>query len=461
MPRRAVDRPLLRWGAIAGDLLAAYLTLVAARAVRRHFPIPFTTSLLPEKNFRFTEFTILLTLAVQLLTLSLFGFYTARIRLSRGIGRLLVPAQAAQLLIFTALFFFTQYFYFPRTVLILYLLFDGVLLWVFRTLLHRATLASTRGRLLIVGGREQGRLLAEAITRHAWTGISLAAIAVTNPEGPGDTPAGYAVRTPEELAAVIEKTGSDFVLFAPEKASFRDLSIEHMALSGTASLWVLPSPYETLIGRLHLRPLGELPLLEVRTSAPQGAAAWAKRGLDIVVAAAGLVLFSPLLAFSAAAIGLFSGRPVFFRQERVGRGGRTFLLRKFRTMQQDAEAQSGAVLASRDDPRVTRIGRFLRATRIDEIPQLWNVLKGEMSLVGPRPERPEFAGKFEKEIPGYSLRLAVRPGLTGLAQISGEYETHAEIKLRYDLTYINSWSLGFDLLILLRTLPVVLTRRGI
>jgi lipopolysaccharide/colanic/teichoic acid biosynthesis glycosyltransferase len=130
-------------------------------------------------------------------------------------------------------------------------------------------------------------------------------------------------------------------------------------------------------------------------------------------------------------------------------------------MHEGAEVETGAVLATPDDPRVTAIGRALRGARLDEIPQLWNVLRGDMSLVGPRPERPEFADRFARTVPGYRLRQAARPGLTGLAQISGEYMSEPDIKLRYDLAYLNNWSFFLDLAILLRTLPVVLTRRGI
>jgi lipopolysaccharide/colanic/teichoic acid biosynthesis glycosyltransferase len=130
-------------------------------------------------------------------------------------------------------------------------------------------------------------------------------------------------------------------------------------------------------------------------------------------------------------------------------------------MHRGAEVETGAVLAVPDDPRVTAIGRALRSARIDEIPQLWNVVQGDMSLVGPRPERPEFAERFARKISGYTLRHAARPGLTGLAQVSGEYSTEPDIKLRYDLAYLNNWSIGLDLAILLRTLPVILTRRGI
>ena len=144
----------------------------------------------------------------------------------------------------------------------------------------------------------------------------------------------------------------------------------------------------------------------------------------------------------------------------MGRGGRLFVLWKFRTMRHDAERDTGEVLARRDDPRLTPLGATLRRYRLDELPQLWNVLAGTMSLVGPRPERPGFVARFRREIPGYSERLAVAPGLTGLAQISGEYLSSAENKLRYDLAYIANWSLWLDLSILLRTVKIVLTSRG-
>jgi len=172
------------------------------------------------------------------------------------------------------------------------------------------------------------------------------------------------------------------------------------------------------------------------------------------------VLLSPLLALAALAVRLESGGPVLFVQERLGLGCAPFRLVKFRSMRTDAEAASGPVLAEADDPRVTPVGRWLRRTRVDELPQLWNVLRGEMSLVGPRPERPEFAGEFLKEEPLYRHRFVVKPGLTGLAQIHGRYDTDYRQKLRYDLIYIGGMSLGADLRLLAATLRSVLTARG-
>jgi lipopolysaccharide/colanic/teichoic acid biosynthesis glycosyltransferase len=172
-------------------------------------------------------------------------------------------------------------------------------------------------------------------------------------------------------------------------------------------------------------------------------------------------VLAPVLGLAALFVTATSRGGVFYRQKRVGKDGRVFELWKLRTMRPGAEIESGAVLATPDDPRRTTVGKLLRSARVDEIPQLWNVLRGDMSLVGPRPERPEFTARFSETVAGWELRHAARPGLTGLAQISGDYASEPEIKLRYDLAYLNNWSLGLDLAILLRTLPVILTRRGI
>jgi lipopolysaccharide/colanic/teichoic acid biosynthesis glycosyltransferase len=156
---------------------------------------------------------------------------------------------------------------------------------------------------------------------------------------------------------------------------------------------------------------------------------------------------------------LFSGHPVLYRQTRLGLRQQPFTVHKFRTMQRDAEA-SGAMPAEEDDPRVTGIGRYLRASRFDEVPQFVNVARGDMSFVGPRPERPEFIHGFMETEPLYIERFQVRPGITGLAQVSGSYATTAAIKLRFDLMYVYHQSLALDVRILLRTVQVVLTGKG-
>jgi sugar transferase (PEP-CTERM system associated) len=188
-----------------------------------------------------------------------------------------------------------------------------------------------------------------------------------------------------------------------------------------------------------------------------------RRVLNFSVALAGLILSLPLLPFILLAVKLDSPGPALYRQKRVGKRNTQFYCYKFRTMRQDAEADTGATWAADDDPRITRVGKFLRASRLDEIPQLWCVLKGDMHFVGPRPERPEFVEWLSKEIPYYGVRHVVRPGITGWAQVQYKYGNtleDAREKLQYDLFYIKNASLGLDLLILFQTIKIVLLGRG-
>jgi sugar transferase (PEP-CTERM system associated) len=188
-----------------------------------------------------------------------------------------------------------------------------------------------------------------------------------------------------------------------------------------------------------------------------------RRIVNFSAAFLGLVSCLPLLPFIALAIKLSSKGPILYRQQRVGRGGQVFYCYKFRTMRQDAEADTGATWATDDDPRITNFGKYLRQLRLDEIPQLWCVLKGDMHFVGPRPERPEFVEWLSREIPYYGMRHVVRPGITGWAQVQYKYGNtleDAREKLQYDLFYIKNASIGLDLLILFQTIKIVLLGRG-
>jgi len=188
-----------------------------------------------------------------------------------------------------------------------------------------------------------------------------------------------------------------------------------------------------------------------------------RRLLSFFIASVALVICLPLIPIVALLVKLSSPGPILFRQERVGRKGQLFTVYKFRTMRQNAEAATGAVWAGKNDPRITPVGRFLRKTRLDEIPQLWNVLRGDMAFVGPRPERPEFVQWLEEKIPYYNLRHIIRPGLTGWAQVRYQYGASLEEtkqKLQYDLYYIKHMSLALDLFIMFETVKTVLLRRG-
>jgi exopolysaccharide biosynthesis polyprenyl glycosylphosphotransferase len=443
--------------ALAGDLAIAVGVLYAAFFLRTHVSMPGTLALLPAGSVRFTFWNIVIVAAVQAFSLWFFGLYRDQERFREPLARLLVPGLGVELLTLASIYFLAQPYSFPRSVLVIYIVGNGLLLTAWRVVLARL-FPPPRRRALIVGTGRAATLIADTIRRHPWTGVEL--VGVLGDEIGGSH--GLPVLGPRSnLVGIVEAQAIDEVILTPEAASWRDELPERIPPGFAADLLVWPSPFETMIGRLRFRIVGDLPLLEARVRPLDGAAAFAKRAFDVLVAVALLLMLSPVLAVAAILVAGTSRGGVFYRQTRVGKDGERFELWKLRTMRRGAEVETGAVLATPDDPRVTAIGRALRSARVDEIPQLWNVVKGDMSLVGPRPERPEFSETFARSISGYTLRHAARPGLTGLAQVSGEYSTEPDIKLRYDLAYLNNWSIGLDLAILLRTLPVILTRRGI
>lgn len=206
--------------------------------------------------------------------------------------------------------------------------------------------------------------------------------------------------------------------------------------------------------------LFDTPLLLVKGTGLTPAERVTKRAMDILISVLALLLLSPLMLLVSAAIKLEDGGPVFFRQKRMTRNGREFDILKFRSMVVDAEKYAGAVLATDNDPRITRVGRIIRPFRIDELPQLLNILKGDMSIVGPRPERKVIANEYCKDIPEFAYRLKVRAGLTGYAQIYGKYNTSAYDKLRLDLMYIENYSLLLDVKLMILTIRILFSKES-
>ena len=205
-------------------------------------------------------------------------------------------------------------------------------------------------------------------------------------------------------------------------------------------------------------PLFDTPLLLVKGTGLTPAQRVGKRAMDIILCAIAMIPAAPVMLLVAAAIKLEDGGPVFFKQKRMTRNGREFDILKFRSMIVDAEKYAGAVLATEHDPRITKVGRFIRATRLDELPQILNILKGDMSIVGPRPERKVLADEICKEVPEFAYRLKVRGGLTGYAQIYGKYNTSAYDKLRLDLMYIENYSLLLDIKLIVLTLRIIFSK---
>jgi exopolysaccharide biosynthesis polyprenyl glycosylphosphotransferase len=215
----------------------------------------------------------------------------------------------------------------------------------------------------------------------------------------------------------------------------------------------VPDLLQVIALRARLEELDGLPVININDVPLQGLNTLVKRGIDIVISAAALLVLAIPFWIIAALVKLTSKGNVFYRQERMGLDGKPFMIYKFRSMYEDAEAETGPVFASEEDPRRTPIGKLLRQSNIDELPQLWNVLKGDMSIVGPRPERPLFVAQFKNKIPQYMLRHKVKAGITGWAQVNGwRGNTSIEKRIEYDLYYIEHWSVKLDLKIMWLTL---------
>ena len=224
--------------------------------------------------------------------------------------------------------------------------------------------------------------------------------------------------------------------------------------------YVAPKLTDIMIRGAKNISLFDTPLLLVKGTGLTPAQRVGKRLMDIVLCSIAMIVAAPVMAVVAVAIKLEDGGPVFFKQKRMTRGGREFDILKFRSMIVDAEKYAGAVLATDNDPRITKVGKVIRATRLDEIPQILNILKGDMSIVGPRPERKVIADEYYKEIPEFAYRLKVRGGLTGYAQIYGKYNTSAYDKLRLDLMYIENYSLLMDIKLIILTLRIIFSKES-
>jgi len=339
-------------------------------------------------------------------------------------------------------------------------LWRGAYIWL-------APSAPFRRRALIVGAGISGRAIAKTIAEQFRAHYDLVGFVDDDPAKQGTTIVGLPVLGghDELLALVRQNRVTEIILAITHGLSNNLFSAMLDAKEQGVQITPMSLLYEQITGRVPVEYVGDswyvaLPLDNASTS---GVASGVKRAFDIVFACLGLLVFVVWLPFIVLAIRLDSRGTLFYSQTRVGQGGRIFTVRKLRTMVTDAERDGQAVWAQKNDPRVTRTGRFLRKTHLDEVPQLWNVLRGEMSIVGPRPERPEFVAQLEKQIPFYRLRHSVRPGMAGWALVRGGYVDSLEdarARVEYDLYYIKHQSFWLDLWILFRTVGQVLMFRG-
>jgi sugar transferase (PEP-CTERM system associated) len=324
-----------------------------------------------------------------------------------------------------------------------------------------------RERLLLVGTSSVALALARELhERRQELRVSIVGFIDPDPSKVGQPVINPGViGTVEDIPSIVRARGVDRVVvsLADARGKLPMDKLLEMKLERGVSFDHLATVYEEYTGKIAVEILRPSWLIFSEGFRKTQLVRTAKRASDVVLASLGLLLLSPLMGIIAALVKLTSPGPVLYHQRRVGLQGRLFSVHKFRSMRHDAEAATGAVWAAANDSRVTPIGKLLRRTRFDEVPQLWNVVKGEMSLVGPRPERPEFVSDLTDAIPYYGLRHTVRPGVTGWAQVRYTYGAsveHALEKLQYDLDYIKHLTLSFDVLILLSTIKTVLLTRG-
>lgn len=480
------------------DLALGFIAYFTAWIVRVLVPLPYTLALLPGERWDMVPHPWLLLAISQVFFLYIFGLYDdLRGTRYREILWYIFAACLLQMVTITSLFYFTNRI-FPRSIIVLFDAANMGLLCLWRSYV-RSRLKKQILRVLIVGeGRESAREIIQEIEKSPWMGMKIVGLLLGEISGTdtgqfrtstGNEASHFRAATVRERAAddkqlpysdahssldhpvlgsldqirdIIVRYGIDEIIFTSER-SWKDQvlnSISELQEETPVQIAILPSVYEIVIGKLRHINIQDTPLIEVKRHPNEPFERFIKRTFDVALSALGLLILLPFFLVVAVLIKVFSPGPVFYLQERVGYHQRIFRLVKFRTMVPDAEKLSGEIYATVNDPRVTPVGRFLRRFRIDELPQLLNVLKGDMSFVGPRPERPGFVKTFEQGIPGYHERHKIKPGVTGLAQVRSYYDTSVENKLKYDLAYIYNYGFSLDLLILLETIKVILIRRG-
>ncbi|MEE9613595.1 MAG: undecaprenyl-phosphate glucose phosphotransferase [Thermodesulfobacteriota bacterium] len=393
-------------------------------------------------------------------TLRMFGLYRS-MRTSSQFSELVIIIKAGLLsvLLLTAVSFFVRSYELSRLVLVIFG-FTNVAALVLARAVMRAALGQFRQRgynmkqAVIVGTGAAALDMLRRLRAHPDTGINVVGLVSGKSGGDAGEVEGVKVLCDYDgTGDLIRKRNIDLVIIALGLEEHgRVVDVLESIGDEAVDIKIVPDVYELITLRGGVEDFDGIPVVSLRDSPLYGWDVVIKRGMDITASSAGIVAAAPLMALIAALIKLTSPGPVFYAQERVSAGGGTFSMLKFRSMRVDAEEGTGPVWASKDDPRRTWVGTFLRRTSLDELPQLFNVFVGKMSLVGPRPERPVFIKEFRDSIPKYMLRHKIKAGITGWAQVNGlRGNTDIKKRLDYDLYYIENWSLSFDLKIMLLT----------
>jgi len=453
---------------LAGDLVATLCAFGAAWLLRFELAIVPLTKNVPE----FAPYLRLVPFVLVLWPIVFYfhGLYQIR----RGRSRtdemltLVVAVLLATVLLSVVIAWYRppaapgshEYFTYSRAFLAIFALADllavGAERLAIRALLRRIRLSGQNlQRILVIGAGALGREITQKILAHRELGFEVAGFLDDDPGKTGSTVAGVPVLgTLRQAEEILTRMRIDQVYMAlPLDAHKKTLQMLQLMARECVETKLVPDILQYATLKATMEDLDGTPVINLSQVPLQGWNSLAKRAMDIALSACALLVVAPFLPFAALAIWLEDRGPIFYTQERMGLDGRPFMILKLRSMRIDAEASSGPVWAIKDDPRRTRVGGLLRRWSVDELPQLWNVLIGDMSIVGPRPERPTFVREFKHKIPQYMLRHRVKAGITGWAQVHGwRGNTSIKKRIQYDLYYIENWSLGLDFKILGMTL---------
>jgi Undecaprenyl-phosphate glucose phosphotransferase len=456
-----MKRPLQIHSALSllADLSAVTLALLISYFLRFHLQvIPLTKGIQPLAIY--LPF-LPLVLAAWVFVSWGAGLYAPQ-RKNSYFDEFLAVAKVGSLttLVLISLTFFYRDHTFSRVMLVLFWLISIALTTAARGLvIYAIKTRYQRGQnlepVLIVGAGPLGQIVAQKISELPQLGFRVVGFADNKvPENSNGAPAPKILGAIEEVGAIIHRHQITQVFLALPREAHEEMEGCLQVLDKEmVDIRVVPDILQFIFLKAGLENLDGVPIINLAETPLSGWYGPVKRTGDLLFSLAGTLLLAPFFLVVAAAIKLSSPGPVFYRQERMSLDGTLFTMLKFRSMSEDAEAATGAVWATRDDPRRTGIGSFLRRTSLDELPQLINILRGEMSFVGPRPERPVFVDQFREKVPRYMMRHKVKCGLTGWAQINGwRGNTSIERRIEYDIFYIENWSLGFDLKILWKTL---------
>jgi len=430
----------LKIGVIFVDLILIHVAYILAFLVRYNWT-------LPEYNFRSYVISAPFITVAALIYFDVFGLLKFYRKSLQEMALTLLKSIFLLSITTVTITYYLRGFSFPRLILVIAPVFQFILLLIWNgTVLSVRKKFSVDLRLMVIGERSELKAIIEKVGHS----LRKAKLHIH-----------YVIPSDEIEKAFKRLKDVDEVFISDNVSDEYKMKVITECLALKKTVYIVPRLFEISLSSARMVQFEDMPAFMVDRLGLTVEQRFFKRLFDIVLSFLGIVITSPLMVIIAILIRSTSKGPAIYRQTRITVGNREFKMLKFRTMYENAEEKTGPVLSSDDDPRVTKVGRVLRNLRLDELPQLFNVLKGDMSFVGPRPERPFFVEQYSRDIPEYTHRYLVKAGMTGYAQIYGKYDTSAVDKLKYDLLYIRDYSLMLDIKLILQTIKVLLGKKAV